>query len=142
SCDNFALLTSSPSDEYIIPGSLPNSNIDCSFISGECQYTYIAGRRPDGEDLYAVPPRICLPIPIWAIVTILLVLIILLGIGILIAIKCCCMYLDYKEYNSFKAEVSKASFEKMENPMYHTPDVTYKNIAYGSVITIAVWFVV
>ena len=132
SCNNFVLLTSSPSDEYIIPGSQPNSNTDCSFISGECQYTYIAARGPDGEDLYAVPPRICLPIPIWAIATILLVLIILLGIGILIAIKCCCMYLDYKEYNSFKAEVSKAAFEKMENPMYHTPDVTYKNIAYGA----------
>ena len=132
-CDGFTLLTASPSDQYEIPGSIPNSNTDCSFFNGECFYTYIAGRSDDDDEpLYAVPPRSCLLIPIWAIAIILLVGFIILGILILIAIKCGCMYLDYKEFKKFQFEVSKASFEKVENPMYHTPDITYTNIAYGT----------
>ena len=132
-CDGFTLLTASPSDQYVIPGSIPNSNTDCSFFNGECFYTYIVGRSDDDDEpLYAVPPRSCLLIPIWAIAIILLVGFIILGILILIAIKCGCMYLDYKEFKKFQLEVSKASFEKVENPMYHTPDITYTNIAYGT----------
>ena len=131
SCINFTLLTSSPSDEYVIPGSQTDSNTDCSFISGECRYTYIVGRSPDGGDLYAVPPRSCLPIPIWSIAIIILVFIILLGIGILIAIKCCCMYLDYKEYKKLKKDAKKTPSSKNENPMYQSPVTEIQNVVYS-----------
>ena len=125
SCINFTLLTSSPSDDYVIPGSQTDSNTDCSLVSGECLYTYIVGRSPDGRNLYAVPPHICFaihlhslpPVLTWAIAITLLVLLILLGISILIEIKCSFMYLD-------KAGFSNASSDNIKNPMYHSPDVT------------------
>ena len=83
-CEGFTLLTASPSDQYEIPGSLPDSNTDCSFINGLCSYTYIAGKHLDGGNLYTVPPRSCSNVEV-AIVMPILILII--GVFVLIVIK-------------------------------------------------------
>ena len=130
-CSNFTLLKQSAPDNYDIPGSLSDTTIDCSFISGECLYVYYAAVAHTEERIYAVEPRVCLLIPWWAIAIILLVCVILIGCFILWIIKCCIIFIDYREFKEFEKEVQEADFSNSKNPMYQTPKATYHNVAFG-----------
>ena len=131
-CGNFTLLHEGPSqDDYDIPGTVDSSTIDCTFIDGECRYNYYVGLSTNEESVYAVPPRECLLIPSWSIALIVLVCLVIIGCLVLVCIKCCIMYLDHREFKKFEKEVNEVDFSKSSNPLYHKPDVTYTNIAYG-----------
>ena len=131
-CGNFTLLREEPSQgDYDVPGTVDSSTVDCSFIDGECRYNYYVGLSTNEESIYAVPPRACLLIPSWSIALIVLVFLVIIGCLVLVCIKCCIMYLDYREFKKFEKEVKEVDFSKSSNPLYHKPDVTYTNIAYG-----------
>ena len=132
-CGNFSLLPEDPSqDDYDVPGAVDSSTVDCSFIDGECRYNYYVGLSINGESIYAVPPRSCLLIPSWSIALIVLVCLVIIGCLVLVCIKCCIMYLDNRELKKFEKEVKGVDFSKSSNPLYHKPDVTYTNVAYGN----------
>ena len=43
-CGNFTLLREDPSqDDYDVPGAVDSSTVDCSFIDGDCRYSYYVG---------------------------------------------------------------------------------------------------
>ena len=95
-CYNYTLLIEDPSqDNYDVLGAVNGSNVDCSFISEDCHYIYYVGLMPEGTNIYAVPPRECLPIPSWAIATINLSTLVTIGTALLLIIKCCIMYMDF-----------------------------------------------
>ena len=125
-CNNFILLKQK--QQNIIDTS---STIRCSYINGDCRYTFYVGVTLNGSDLYAVEANECLLIPSWGIALIILFVLMIIGISILITIKCCIMFLDYQEVKKFEAEVRSSMFSKNINPMYQSPDVKYENVAYG-----------
>ena len=95
-CVNYTLLLEDPSqDNYDVPGTVNGSSVDCSFISEDCHYVYYMGLISEGTNIYAVPPRECLPIPSWAIATINLTTLVTIGSALLLVIKCCIMHMDY-----------------------------------------------
>ena len=136
-CINYSILSSNPSnpDSHDVNGTIKGSTDECSFTDSTsfCRFVYFVGlSTQERERIYEVPaPRNCLLVPIWAVTLLALVGLVIIGIIILVIIKLIIMYLDYREYQSFKKEVNEAVFSKAANPIYHTPAVTYDNVAYG-----------
>ena len=115
-CVNYTLLREDPSqDDYDVPGADESSTIDCSFIDGECHYSYFIGLLTNGESVYAVAPRECLLVPFWAIALIIMFSLTLIGCIVLMIIKCCIIYLDYRK---FKMKGSEEDFSMTLNPLY------------------------
>ena len=136
-CTNYSILSSYPSnpDSYDINGTIEGSTEECSFTDSTnfCEFVYFVGLSTQKrEQIYEVlAPRDCLLIPVWAIALLVLVVLVVIGIIILVIIKLIIMYLDRREYMSFRKEVNEADFSKNSNPIYHAPTVTYNNVAYG-----------
>ena len=115
-CGNFTLLREDPSqDDYDVPGADNSSIIDCSFIDGECHYSYYVGLLTNGESVFAVPPRECHLVSIWTIALIIMFSLTLIGLIVLMMIKCCIIYLDYCK---FKMKGSEEDISMTLNPLY------------------------
>jgi hypothetical protein len=113
----------------------------CTFTDGDiCLHVYyILYNKTDinrfifiAEEQRTCPsPEPLIGIPLWALAIILLVLLLILGAILLIIIKVIFMLLDYFEVKRLEREVGLADFSKNQNPLYQSPDVEYKNVAYG-----------
>ena len=104
----------------------------CSLpASTKCDHYYFVVLNSLGSSIYVVEPQKYLLLRVWAIATIILVGLTVIIVVILILAKLVVMYHDYREVQAFKKELKTADLTKVDNPMYQTPTVTYKNIAYG-----------
>ena len=129
-CNNYTALTSSKSSSYEIPGTMDGSTQECSISTTECTYKYYVATTLM-YTVYAVEPKSCLLIPIWAIVLIIIVSLVIIGIAILIIVKLCLMYLDYREYKRFEYEVNQAKQTRQVNPVYLDPITHVDNPVHG-----------
>ena len=118
-CVNFTLLREDPSQHnYDVPEAVNSSTIDCSFIDGECYYSYYVGLLTNGESVYVVAPRECHLVHLvsfWPMALIIMFSLTLIGYIILMIIKCCIIYLDYRK---FKMKGSEKDFSITLNPLY------------------------
>ena len=120
-CQSYITLNSSQSSSYEIPGAVAGSTSDCSISTTECTYDYFVGTTVSSELIYAVQPRSCLLIPIWAIGVIIIVVLLVIGAIILVIIKLCIMWLDHREYKRFMYDVNKTNIPTQSNPVYQDP---------------------
>jgi hypothetical protein len=119
---------------------------ECSFTDDDSctHYYYLVHKKDDISELIfiAESQRTCpsqpqesildkIGIPLWALAIILLAVLLILGVIILVIIKVIFLVLDYFEVKRLEKEVGMADFSKNQNPLYQSPDVEYKNVAYG-----------
>ena len=116
---------------YTIPNTIPDSTQHCSLSTVECKYVYYIAVSINSTLVYEVEPESCLPIPIWAIVLIILCGLIIIGISIIVVIKLILMYRDYREYKEFLWEVNQAKQTKQDNPVYLNPITETMNPVHG-----------
>lgn len=127
--DRFIKLESRVPDTYRISGAVTGTRL-CTHFDGTCTYRYFKGTLNSGLRI-EVPPPDCLLLPVWAIGVIILVVLLLLGILILIAVKLLYIWLDYREVRRLRLDVQNTKFTTYQSPLYHDPNVTYKNVKYG-----------
>ena len=129
SCQRYIALDNAESSNYQIPGTLNNTR-ECSHSTTECSYVYyVANDLSSGELVYAVEPRSCLPIPIWAIAVIIIVGLLIIGVIVLVIIKLCIMWLDYREYKRFMYNITHS----LRNKDINTDDADIRNPIYEDI---------
>ena len=116
---------------YTIPNTISGSTQHCSFSTTECKYVYYIALSMNSTLVYEVEPESCLPIPIWAIVLIILCGLIIIGIFVIVLIKLILMYRDHREYKQFVWEVNQAKHTKQDNPVYLNPITETMNPVHG-----------
>ena len=130
-CAGYILLDDTQSSSYEIPGTVNGSTDVCTHSTTECSYNYYVGISLSSDMLYAVEPRSCLLIPIWAIAVIILVGLLIIGIIVIVIIKLCLMWLDYREYKRFMYDVNSANKSTQSNPVYQNPITHVDNPIHG-----------
>lgn len=114
------------------PSNVPVTN--CSYFEPNSGCTYLYSFTVTSESTtiyYVMPTPNCLLLPPWAIGVVLLVALLIIGILILVAIKLLYVWLDYREVKQLRLEVQNSNFTTYQSPLYHDPNVTYRNVKYG-----------
>ena len=111
-CIGYVILDYIQSSSYEVPGTINGTTDECSHSTAECSYTYYAGISVSSTVLYAVEPRSCLLIPIWAIAVSIVGGLLIIGIVVIVMIKLCIMWLDYRQY---KKLVNRVLYEDLKH---------------------------
>ena len=120
-CVGYILLDDTQSSSYEVPRTVNGTTRECTHSTTECSYNYYVGISLSSDMLYAVEPRSCLLIPIWAIAVIIIVGLLIIGVIVIVIIKLCIMWLDYREYNRFLYEIRNHDKSTQSNPVYQNP---------------------